>query len=262
MKLWPFRRRDDSRDRPDRGRVVVPFPDDIAELSVLKHHGLRALCSFLMARHSACRSPHPFCGNTVNVETVLQLIAHVIPQTGEPDGRLFPAIYFTRAKSGLPDAGEQIEPFDYVNYLDYAETTPSRKLVVSLINDGTHSIEYGPILSPTVGDYSTGRIDPDHSRALDCNPEPLHTKWQYWESELTVEQQVVPEFRCLLLRRDWWIVDADRERGLVQQVAALSLADDPTHNWGIHTRANTVYTIRNDGSEYARVLEENLDRIG
>ena len=53
-------------------------------------------------------------------------------------------------------------------------------------------------------------------------------------------------------------MDADRERGLVQQVAALTLADDPTHNWGIHTRTNAIYATPNDGSEYGRVLEENL----
>ena len=258
MKLWPFRWRDDSRDRPGQGRVVVPFPDDIAEISVLKHHGLRVLCGFLMARHSACRSPHPFCGNAVNAETVLQLIAHVIPQEGEADGRLFPTIYLTRAKSGVPDTGDLREPIDYISHLGYAEETPGRKLVVGLISDGAYSVQYGPILNPTVGDYSTGRLDPDNYRTLDCNPEPMHTKWQYWESELTAEQHVVPELRCLLLRGEWWIVDADRERGLVQQVAALTLADDPTHNWGIHTRTNAIYATPNDGSEYARVLEENL----
>jgi hypothetical protein len=258
MKLWPFRRRDDSRNRPERGPVVVPFPDDIAELSVLKHHGLRALSSFLMARHSACRSPHPFCGPAVNVETVLYLIAHVVLQAGEADGRLFPAIYFTRAKSGLPDTGELIEPFDYVSHLDYAEETPSRKLVVDLISDGTRSIQYGPILNPTVGDYSTGRIDPDNFRTVYCNPEPLHAKWQYWESQLTAGQQVVPEFRCLLLRGEWWIADADRQRGLAQQVAGLTLADDPNHNWGIHTNTNSIFTVANHESEYARVLDENL----
>ena len=260
MKLWPFRRRGDPRDRPDRRSVVIPFPDDIAELTVLKYHGLRAVCSFLMARHTACRSPHPFCGNAVNVETVLELIAHVMPQAEEADGRLFPTIYFTRSKSGLPDTDELIDPIEYVSNLVYAEKTPSRKLVVALMNDGTLSIRYGPILNPTVGDYSTGRLDPDNFRTLDCNPEPRHTKWQYWESGLTVDQQVMPEFRCLLLRGEWWVVDADRKRRLAQQVATLKLADDPTHNWGIHTRTNAVYAVQNDGSEYTRVLRENLDR--
>ena len=264
MKLWPFRKRNDKGNPGGQDRVIVPFPDDIDELPMLKYHGLRALCGMFMDRHSTCQSPHPFCGNIGNLPGAgtIQLIAHVIPQANESDGALFPTIYFTRAESKQSfDDHEAIPPFEYVASLDYYEKTPSRKLVVSLVSDGTYIAQYGSIANPVEGDYSTGSLDWDNSRTLYCNPEPSHTRWEYWQSELTAEQLVVPEYRCLMLRNEWWIVDADRGRGFTQQVAALTVADDPNHNFGIHSQQNSVYYVSgDDGSELSKVLKENLPR--
>ena len=142
--------------------------------------------------------------------------------------------------------------------LDYADKTPYRKLVVCPVsNSNYYMATHGPILNPVEGDYATGRIDPNATRTIYSNPEPRHTRWQYWECEL-FNEDIIPEFRCLMVHGEWWIVDADREQGLVQQVAALSVADDPEHNFGIHAREGAVYmTDPRDNSEYAKVIREN-----
>ena len=67
---------------------------------------------------------------------------------------------------------------------------------------------------------------------LYLNPEPEHAKWEYYESGVTEGQRVVPEFHCLMLRGEWWVVDVDRERGMYQQVAGLEFADSPSHVYG------------------------------
>ena len=41
---------------------VAPFGGDLEDFTVLRYHAIRALCGVLMDRHTACRSPHPFCG--------------------------------------------------------------------------------------------------------------------------------------------------------------------------------------------------------
>ena len=62
-----------------------------------------------------------------------------------------------------------------------------------------------------------------------------------------------------MVHGQWWIVDADREQGLVQHIASLSVADDPEHNFGIHSREATIYaTDPRDNSEYSKVIRENL----
>ena len=256
--MWPFKRSSAAKQQPlQQGRVAVPFPPDIADLPVLKYHMVRALCSVFMSRHSGCRSPHPFCGD-INA-TVVQLIANAVQQVNENDGTPLLAIYLSKAvHSRAFPKGELIDPWESVLSLGYAEETPHRKLVVRPTNDGTYFADYGPILNPVEGDYATGRIDLNAVRILHCDPEPRHTKWQYWECEL-LNENITPEFHCLMVRGEWWIVDTDREQGLVQQVAALSVADDPEHNFGIHARENTFYgTDPRDDSEYAKVIRENL----
>ncbi len=255
--MWPFRRNSATKQQPlQQGRVAVPFPPNIADPPVLKHHALRALCSVFMSRHPSCRSPHPFCGDIST--TVVELIANVVRQVNENDGTPLLAIYLSKAVHPALPEGEQIHPLDAAISMNYAEGTPHRKLVVRPAADGTYFADYGPILNPVEGDYATGRIDRNAVRTLHCNPEPRHTKWQYWECEL-LNEGIIPEFRCLMVRGEWWIVDADREQGLVQQVAALSVADDPEHNFGIHAREGAFYaTDPRDNSEYARVIRENL----
>ena len=128
-------------------------------------------------------------------------------------------------------------------------------------NDGTYFATHGPILNPVEGDYTTGRIDHSATRTFYSNPEPRHTKWQYWECEL-LNEDIIPEFRCLMVHGECWVVDADREQGLVQQVAGLSVVDSPEHNFGIHARENAIYeTHPHDNSEYAKVIRENCPVI-
>ena len=258
MKWWPFRK------RQSKERVVVDFPPDIWELPILKYHGLRALCGALMDRHTACRSPHPFCGlqgHWKEGDRQIPLIAHAIPQVRADTGAPLVAVYLCRAtnKTELPPR-EWMEPVEYAYSLTYHEEIPFRKLVVSLVDDGTYIAQYGPIVNPVEGDYSTGSIDQDNLRTLYCNPEPAHVHWQYADSTFSEGQGVVPEFRCLNAFGQWWILDVDREKRKVEQVASLEWADNPEHNFGIHKPGGQYYINNNDGSERSKVLNENLPR--
>ena len=76
---------------------------------------------------------------------------------------------------------------------------------------------------------------------------------------------MVPEYRCVLVGDEWSIafVDIDREKGFAQPVAKLHLADNPNHNYGIH-RADgreNIYAAKNDGSEFSKVIKENLSPL-
>ena len=107
---------------------------------------------------------------------------------------------------------------------------PVRKAVVQPVSDGTYIARYGQIANPTEGDYSSGRLDTSQPVIpYRCNPEPDWAQWRYWESGITKNQTAVPEFLCLRLRREWWILDRDMEQGMIQQVAALTVADNPDH---------------------------------
>ena len=62
---------------------------------------------------------------------------------------------------------------------------------------------------------------------------------------------------------EWWVVDVDRTHGLAQQVAALDFADNPEHNFGIHSRKEAaLYATGDPDSEYTKVIQENLPRVG
>ena len=124
MRLWPFRK------TKEPARVVVPYPDDIADVPIYKHHALRALCGAFMDRHSACRSPHPFCGS--KGEFAVQMIVHAIIQR-TPDGIPVLALYFSRAEAPQLSSGDEpIDPIEYATALRYYELTPTtqgRRLV-------------------------------------------------------------------------------------------------------------------------------------
>ena len=259
MKLWPFRR------NVKKGPSVVPFPTNIDELATLKHHGLRALCGGFMDRHSACLSPHPFCGHLGHQkqgDAPMQLIAHIVPQLHINGGKII-AIYLCKAK-GTVQASDTtgLDPLEHTVGLTYLERTPNLKMVISLVEGGTYIAQYGPIANPVEGDFSTGHLDRENIRTLYCNPEPAYTRWQYWESTITEGQSVVPEYHCLQVFGEWWIVDVDRDKGRYQHVAALDFADNPEHNWGIHKPGKGYYFNPNDGSEYSQALNENLPRVG
>ena len=115
------------------------------------------------------------------------------------------------------------------------QLVPNRKLVVFPPREGIFEVMYGPIINPVEGNYSTGSIDSDNSRPLTGNPEPNHCRWQYWESGLDKGGWLVPGFHCLQVFGAWWVVEVDQVRSVAQQVAALDFADNPDHNFGIHS---------------------------
>ena len=204
--------------------TIVPFTS--AQLSDAKHHGLRALSGLLMDRHSAC-TLCPFCGNP---DDVMQLIVRVEMQTEATTGNPLLALYSCNATDPSDSHVDSIVE-EWAPRLTYAEAVPSRKAVVQLLDNGAYYAEYGPIANPTKGDYSTGQLNREEwTLYFHCDPEPAYTRWQYWESSITHEQQIVPEFCCLRLRREWWIIDRDRERRMVQLVAAITVADSPNHS--------------------------------
>ena len=151
-----------------------------------------------------------------------------------------------------------MEPDRYAAQLSYRDTVPSRKIVVDLLDNGQYLGRFGEIANPVDGDYSTGRINEDTIRTLDCDPKPAHAKWVYYEDKLSEDQRDVPKFHCLQVFGQWWVVDVDREGGLAQQVAALEYTDNPNHNQGIHNRGSSVYESVS-GSEFSKVLDENLN---
>ena len=220
--MWIFGKRSQEDDRPK----VVTFTS--GQLAYAKEHGLRALCGLLMDRHSECRVC-PFCGRH-SEEDIEQVIVQVAMQTDAKSGEPILALYFS--KGVLPPGIEQIDDVatEWAPRLSFAEEMPRRKAVVNLLDNGCYYAQWGPIANPTRGDYSTGMLDWDQSiLTFYCDPEPGHTRWHYWESQITPGQQLVPEYRCLQLRGEWWIIDIDRDRNMVQQVATLTVADNPDH---------------------------------
>ena len=221
---------------------VTSFGGDIEDGTRLRHHAVRALCGVLMDRHTACRSPHPFCGtrgHRKNGEAPQLLIADAIPQrspasTGCAD---LIGVYLCRA-SGGEGTEEEEDIMKFVAGLIPADPVPNRKLVVYAPQNGTYQVMYGSILNPVEGDYSTGSIDPANARQLNGNPEPRHCRWRYWDSDLPQKslsgEWLVPRFHCMQVFGEWWIVEIGS--GLAQQVAALDFADNPEHNFGIHSR--------------------------
>ena len=262
---WPFKRHRETAPvgpSPTRGlgRVGVPFTDDISDPAVLRHHAVRALSGAIMGRHSQCLSPHPFCGD-ISQQAVM-LIADAVRQIGPGDHSVL-AIYLSRAtESAKRMENAPIDPLDGAISLTYLDNVPHRKLVVSPTNDGIYIASYGSILNPVERNYTTGSVDPNGVRSLVCDPEPKHAKWQYWKSGLS-DAEFLPEYRCIIVHGQCWVVEADPGRGLVQQVAGLDVVDDPDHNFGIHSRRDVVYaTNPTDDSEYAKVIRENCPVIG
>ena len=244
-----------KKSKPETERTAS-FGSDLEDFTVLRHHGIRALCGALMDRHAACRSPHPFCGQE-DRDGVHEFVAEVIPQ-GSPDSNVpdLIGIYLCKASaSANMNTEETWDPMEYIIRMVPTEPAPNRKLVVPPPQGGTYAAMYGPILNPVEGDYSTGRIDPANARPLNCNPEPQHCRWKYWESGLNWGDWRVPRFHCLHVHSEWWIVDIVDEhtvekdgpglRRLYQQVAALDFADNPEHNFGIHAeKEGSIYVNR------------------
>jgi len=198
----------------------------------------------------------------------MELIAEVIPQ-GSEDSRSpdLIGVYLCKASASAHMSGEEKwDILEYITLMTPTEPVPNRKLVVYLPQDGTYRAMDGPILNPVEGDYSTGRFDPANARPLNCNPEPRHCRWKYWESSLDRGDWRVPRFHCLQVFGEWWIVEVDLRRVgqqaavRYQQVAALDFADTPDHNFGIHAEKRPAsYWIRRDpDSEFSKVVRENL----
>ena len=159
------------------------------------------------------------------------LTAQAIPQM-TPSGEDLIGIYLCKA-SAVEGTEEEADIMRFITRMA-PEPVPSRKLVVSPPQGGTYQALHGPILNPIEGDYSTGRVDHANAIPTNCNPEPRHCRWQYWESALTKGDWLVPSFHCVQVFSEWWVVDIDRKRRMAQQVAALDFADNPEHNLGLH----------------------------
>ena len=85
---------------------------------------------------------------------------------------------------------------DWAARVGYAESTPSRKAAIALLDNGNYYAEYGHIANPTEGDHSSGTLD----RSIGvfefyCDPEPDFTRWQYWDSQITEGQKTCPNSR-------------------------------------------------------------------
>ena len=209
----------------EKPEEATSFGGDLEDFTVLRYHAIRALCGVLMDRHTDCKSPHPFCGpgHRQNGDTPGSLMAEVIPQgTTLTGGADLIGIYLCPASA--ESSGEDNEDImEYIVRMIPSQPVPDRKLVVFPPTDGTYQVLYGPILDPTEGNYSTGKIDPDNRRPLRANPEPKHCRWQYWESGLDRGDWLVPRFQCLQVFGEWWVVEVDRVRGVAKQVAALEM---------------------------------------
>ena len=198
----------------------------------MKYHGLRALCGMLMDRHDRCQAAHPFCGphtHLKNGDTPAMVVAHIIPQgDGSGPGPNLIGIYLCGAVSGLQ--AEEEEPLEYTVRMTCAGDSPSRKMVVHPMDDGSYYVRYGAILDPVDGDHSTGRLDPSTAEEMRAVPEPAYARWEYYDVQLADGPLLtIPEFHCLQIRGEWWVVDVDKEKRAYQQLAALTVANNPDH---------------------------------
>lgn len=254
----------DAHDSVQEPRGAASFGGDLLDFTVLRHHAIRALCGALMERHTACRSPHPFCGirgHQRDGDTHAMLIAEAIPQgaagASTPD---LIGIYLTGATAApAKEGGGEEDIMEYITRMNPAQPVPWRKLVVYPPESGTYPAVYGPILNPVDGNYSAGSIDPENARPLTCNPEPRHCRWRYWESDLTRGNRMVPRFHCLQVFGQWWVVDVDLRRGAFKQVAGFDVADNPEHNYGIHEVKGQIVLSGGPApnDEFVKVIIEN-----
>ena len=207
---------------------------------MLRHHAVRALCGLLLDRHTACESPHPFCGPAHHRQAGdnhIELMAEAIPQGTDPTGgpNLI-GIYLCPASAVRGDESDEGEHdiMEYISRMVPTRPAPTFNLVVNPPQDGRYPAHYGPILNSVPGDFSTGRLDYGNSRLVNCNPEPRHCQWRYWESGIT-HGLLVPRYHCLQVFGQWWVVEVDPSlEGVIQaqQVAGLDFADNPEHNPG------------------------------
>ena len=240
MNFWPFKKRGNAAAPAPTppptapNPKIVPFSGDLEDTATLKYHGLRALCGVLMDRHDGCGAAHPFCGPHTHLkdsDTPAMIVAHIIPQGdgSVPEPNLI-GIYLCQAVSGLANPSGEVDPLDFTVRLVCADTKPSRKMVVQPVNDGSYYIRYGAVLNPVDGDHSTGSLDPATIEEIRGDPEPTYAKWEYYDIPLAAGPLVtIPEFHCLQIRGEWWVVDVDKAKGAHQQLAALTVANNPNH---------------------------------
>ena len=207
---------------------IVPFGGDIEDAVTLKRHAVRALCALLMDRHDRCGSEHQFCGphtHYKNGDTPARLIAHPIPQaTASGDDLL--GIYLCQATSS--QSGDRLNPLEYAASLVCAGRVPHRKVVAQLCDKGSYYLSVGPLSNTVLDDHSTGALDQQRARQVISDPEPAFTRWEYYPPQLAAGPlRVIPELHCLQIFGQWWVVDVDPETRAYQQVAALTVANNP-----------------------------------
>lgn len=238
------------------------FAEDITDVFVLRRHAIRALAGTLMERHSACRSPHPFCGRTGHQkdgDTEQLLIAEAIPQkspeAAKPD---IIGIYLIHATVDRAPDGPKYNVPEYMARMRPAKPVPSYKLAVGPPTDGLYPVTFGPILNPVEGDYSTGSVDRANARLFNVDPKPKHCRWEYWPTGVKSAEKVAPRFNCLQVLGEWGIVEPDTG----QLVAAVEYADNPSHNFGLHDKDGDIFKYRSRGIHYiAAPADSELSKV-
>ena len=242
---------------------AASFGTDLEDPALLRRHAIRSLSGMLMDRHTSCRTPsqsHPFCGPVGHRQAddapqmlVVEAIEQVSDSSSSSPDRI--GLYFCRAT--LSEAVDSNDAMEYIIHMKHAEPAPSHKLVVFPPDaDGIYQSVFGPVIKPVEGDFSTGGVDGNRARPFHCDPEPKHCEWQYWDSELDTSGWV-PRYYCFQGYGYWWIAEMDEMRRAAHQVAAFDLADNPNHNFGIHSKPGYYESTNNSSDEFLKVLQEN-----
>ena len=247
MKLWPFRKKEPSRNRDhfelrpwDHESADVPhgwrigsFDEGMTTVRGMKYHGLRALCGALMNRHSDCDDDmHAFCGPS-SISSPTNLIAH-ISWGYDTEGKSILGITLSRATSDEKfsesnPAATVDELVEHIARFTYSDSTPVSMMVVYQLRNGNYLARYGRMINTVPNNRFVGNVDNEEAIPIYCDPEPQEVKHLYHDETITPGQEGEPEFHCLGINGSWWIVDIDRARGIFALAAGLELADNSNH---------------------------------
>ena len=179
MRL-PWKKSKPDREPEPEGlqekKVAASFGGNLEDFALLRHHAVRALCGLLMDRHTACRSPHPFCrqpGHRQAGDVPMMLITEAVPQRSDTSTSNLDliGIYLCPA-AAVVGSEEHGDVMDLIMRMTPSQPTPNRKIVVAprkvatirscTVLSSTPSKETIPraVLTPTTLDRSTAT--PNH----------------------------------------------------------------------------------------------------
>ena len=239
------------QDNPEGSDEQVEFVEPI-ENSVANRTGIHALSAFLMERHEECKMSHLQCGHVhrMNGDHERQMIAEIACNVG-PDGRYRIAVYLTQCEIYPPTSGHEALTAAEA-CARFAPLTPYayRKLVVQPTEHGNYNIVWGPIGPPLTGepiDLSTGQLIPEEAQERHFYGNPSWGHYQYWDEPYTdYPTEGLRRFFLLQIHGEWWIFMALPELNGLIQVGAITVADSPMHNRGIHTVQPGSYIFARD----------------